>query len=224
MTYDAHGAWDSDVGGNAPLYNYIQSQTAADSEWTMNDATINILAAMQGTTAPAKDGTAATLAARNAILANASVADKAKLSVGTPNYARGWKVADNTNITVDNLENIVGTGAAAGSWEAGSADYKDIVLAKSGQGKLAGTLQSNYKTIWDPYSGEAIVYDNNEVYSVDTQQSIALKAQYAAQNGLGGLFSWDCSADYQGQLAQATLDGLNGNTYGATIIKGGRDK
>ncbi|MEI6284997.1 MAG: glycosyl hydrolase family 18 protein [Bacillota bacterium] len=224
MAYDAHGAWDSDVGGNAPLYNYIQSQTAADSEWTMNDATINILAAMQGITAPAKDGTAATLAARNAILANASAADKATLSVGTPNYARGWKVADTTNITINNLENIVGTGAAAGSWEAGSADYKDIVLAKSGQGKLAGTLQSDYKTIWDPYSGEAIVYDNNEVYSVDTQQSIALKAQYAAQNGLGGLFSWDCSADYQGQLAQATLDGLNGNTYGATIIKGGRDK
>ncbi|MFA6075550.1 MAG: glycosyl hydrolase family 18 protein [Negativicutes bacterium] len=222
MAYDAHGAWDNNVGAVAPLYNSETTQTASDSTWNVNDATIEILAAMQGVACPAKDGTAATLAAREAILANASASDKAQLNIGMENAARGWKIAEGTTVTAENFSSLVGQGAAAGSWDAGVADYKDIVLAASGKGKLASTLSSDYKMIWDAYSGEAIVYDNDEVYSVDTQQSVALKAQYVAENGLGGTFSWDCSADYQGQLAQAVIDGLNGNTYLATIIKGGK--
>ena len=98
MSYDYHGAWETQTGHNAPLYVNPASQNAIDTKYNI-DYTMQAYAA--------------------------AGVPKEKLIMGAPLYGRTWQgVAAGPN--GDGLfQNS--TGAGAGTWEPGMIDYNDLL-------------------------------------------------------------------------------------------------
>ena len=93
------------------------------------------------------------------------------------------------------------TGAGPGTYESGFLDYKDI------QQNYAG--KDGYEYYWDDIAGVPYLYNDakEEFVSYDDARSIAGKAAYVAENGLGGVMIWELSSD-NGDLVQAVHDGF----------------
>ncbi|MFE5301391.1 glycoside hydrolase family 18 protein [Streptomyces sp. NPDC056632] len=105
-----------------------------------------------------------------------------KLVVGMPFYGQGW-----TGVTGggDGLGQAA-TGAAPGTWAAGSEDYKALrKLADSG----AFTVHR------DRRNGHAWLFDGTTLWTYDDPQVLRTKSAYVRAKGLGGAMFWSLDGD-----------------------------
>ncbi|MFB7994844.1 glycoside hydrolase family 18 protein [Streptomyces sp. NPDC056002] len=106
-----------------------------------------------------------------------------KLLLGIGFYGRGW-----TGVT-QSAPGGTATGAAAGKYEQGIDDYKELKSKCPATGTVGGT---------------AYAYCGNNWWSYDTPATIAGKMDYKNQQGLGGTFLWELSGDTtNGELIKA---------------------
>ncbi|NEB74139.1 glycoside hydrolase family 18 protein [Streptomyces sp. SID14478] len=106
-----------------------------------------------------------------------------KLLLGIGFYGRGW-----TGVT-QAAPGGTATGPAAGKYEQGIDDYKELKTKCPATGTVAGT---------------AYAYCGNNWWSYDTPSTIAGKMDYKNQQGLGGTFLWELSGDTtNGELIKA---------------------
>ncbi|MFM8292551.1 MAG: glycoside hydrolase family 18 protein, partial [Planctomycetia bacterium] len=110
-----------------------------------------------------------------------------KVVLGAPLYARAWSgVADGG----DGGYAAAASGAAPGSFEAGNYDYKDLLARVQASG-------SDWRLYWDDAAQAAYLYNGQArlFSSFETPTSIAQRAQWAEDIGLGGMMFWDISND-----------------------------
>lgn len=116
----------------------------------------------------------------------------AKINIGLPFYGRGWASVSSTN---DGLYQPAGR-IPRGKWEKGVEDYKIL--------KNAG-----FQSHWDGEAQAAWLYNGNEFWTYDNQDSIDAKMSYIKVNGLGGVMFWELSGDdTSGTLINAIDQGL----------------
>ena len=114
----------------------------------------------------------------------------AKVILGAPLYTRAWSgVADGGDGGY--LEKS--SAAAAGTFEKGVYDYKDLVAQM--QAPAGG-----WKLYWDDTAQAAYVYDaaGDTFSSFENRASIAQKSDWAERLGLGGMMFWDITGDALG--------------------------
>jgi GH18 family chitinase len=110
-----------------------------------------------------------------------------KIVLGAPLYTRGWSgVADGGDGGYDEAA----SGGAPGTFEKGVYDYKDL---------LAQVQDPNggWQLYWDDVAQASYVYNAKlDLFSsFETPTSIALKAQWVQEMGLGGMMFWDLTND-----------------------------
>ncbi|MFI6877724.1 glycoside hydrolase family 18 protein [Streptomyces sp. NPDC050400] len=106
-----------------------------------------------------------------------------KLLLGIGFYGRGW-----TGVT-QAAPGGTATGPAAGKYEQGIDDYKELKTKCPATGTVGGTAYAYCGTNW---------------WSYDTPATIAGKMDYKNQQGLGGTFFWELSGDTtNGELIKA---------------------
>ncbi len=106
-----------------------------------------------------------------------------KLVLGVPFYGRGWSgVADVNNGLHQRYDGI-----PDGTWEAGAFDYGD----------LADNYVPTMTRFWDDAAQVPWLFDADKgvMISYDDTESMALKAQYVVDNGLGGVMFWEFTQD-----------------------------
>lgn len=111
-----------------------------------------------------------------------------KIIVGIPFYGRGWKGVAATN---DGLYQPAA--APADAAEPGAAPYRELA-------RLNGPRHTDARTqqMW--------TFDGDVFWSFDDAQVVRSKADYARQNGLGGMMSWTIDQDDEAfSLARAML-------------------
>ncbi|MEV5613291.1 glycoside hydrolase family 18 protein [Streptomyces sp. NPDC052225] len=174
---------DASAGGKLDAADYAGAAQYVD--W-YNPMTYDFFGAWdaQGPTAPhspltSYDGipkagynTDATIAKLKAMGVPAS-----KLLLGIGFYGRGW-----TGVT-QAAPGGTATGPAAGKYEQGIDDYKELKTKCPATGTVGGT---------------AYAYCGNNWWSYDTPSTIAGKMDYKNQQGLGGTFFWELSGDTTG--------------------------
>ncbi|MFM7291181.1 MAG: glycosyl hydrolase family 18 protein [Planctomycetia bacterium] len=110
-----------------------------------------------------------------------------KIVLGAPLYTRAWSgVADGG----DGGYQATASGAASGTFEKGVYDYKDLLTQVQDP-------SSNWRLYWDDTAQATYVYNQSlGIYSsFETPTSIAQKAQWAEDIGLGGMMFWDITND-----------------------------
>ena len=125
-----------------------------------------------------------------------------KIVLGAPMYTRAW-----SNVNADNpadAHGVVAGGKAPGSFEAGVYDYKDLLQ------KLQDP-NSGWKLYYDDDAQAAFVWNQDlKIFSsIETPETIGVKAEWVQQKGLGGMMFWDLSNDATGDpesLLQAAHD------------------
>jgi chitinase len=111
-----------------------------------------------------------------------------KLLLGIPFYGKGW-----TGVT-QAAPGGTATGAAPGTYEAGTEDYKVLKTRCPATGTAGGTAYAKCGSEWWGY---------------DTPATINGKMSYANAQGLGGAFFWELSGDTSnGELISAVRNGL----------------
>lgn len=119
-----------------------------------------------------------------------------KLVMGVPFYGRGWSgVAGENNGLRQPFTNVVGEG--------GSLDYGD----------LAASYVGTFARFWDDAAQVPWLYDaaSGTMISYDDPESMALKAAYVRERGLGGVMFWEISQDSdESALLDAIRAGLGG--------------
>ena len=117
------------------------------------------------------------------------------LVVGAPFYGRGFGgVAPGNHGLLQR-----GTEAAAGEWR--SADYRVLVERQPERNGFTRYWHADAQVPW-LYNAQTGVF-----FSYDDPQSIAAKARYVREQGLGGIMFWELGGD-NGELLQAIQDGL----------------
>ena len=120
---------------------------------------------------------------------NAGVS-REQIILGSPLYTRAWSgVADGG----DNGNKEVATGAAPGTFESGTYDYKDLLgQITSGTG--------DWELNWDDDSQAAYLYSASQKIfsSFETPGTVSLKSEWGQAAGLGGMMFWDLSSDSMG--------------------------
>ena len=139
--------------------------------------------------------------------------DLSKVVMGAPAYTRAWGGVEDGG-TFGYQQDGKGSDAT-GTFEAGVYDYKDIVTdVVTGQTSL----------YWDDDNKAAFVYDGNDEWSsMETTATIAGKAAYIEEKGLGGMMFWALSNDAEGELSliEAADDLLRqGVSYEEVISRG----
>jgi GH18 family chitinase len=129
-----------------------------------------------------------------------------KLVLGVAKYGRGWINVTGVNSGESPFINGVGNGAHPGTWESGNLDYRDIAnnyLSSDEQGKNGYNYFYDEKAeapyLWNASSGRLITYEN--------KRSAKAKAEYARNNNLAGVFSWEIDAD-NGDILNSMHEGL----------------
>ena len=135
--------------------------------------------------------------------------DLSKVVMGAPAYTRAWgNVSDGGTFGYQQP----GSGRdATGSFEAGVYDYKDL---------LDDVVTGTRNLYWDDDNKAAFLYDGDEWSSMETTATIAGKAAYVEEKGLGGMMFWALSNDAEGEasLVEAADDLLRkGASYGEVI-------
>lgn len=113
-----------------------------------------------------------------------------KLVLGVPFYGRGFKV---TGETADGLYQAYSAPADAGDWRVIKARYLD---------------QPGWTRHWHPKAQSPWLYNprENVFISYEDPRSIGLRAQFAREQGLAGVFMWELTGDdEQASLLNAML-------------------
>jgi GH18 family chitinase len=105
-----------------------------------------------------------------------------KLVLGVPFYGRGWQGVPSAN---NGLHQRAAGGAAPGLYENGAFDYKE----------LKDNYFSVYTRFWDDEAQVPWLYNPAAgiFISYDDPESIAAKAGYVKDKGLGGVMIWELS-------------------------------
>ncbi len=118
-----------------------------------------------------------------------------KLVLGVPFYGKGWSgVSD-----VDDGLYQPASGAAPGTWEAGTYDFNDIQKNHLSSGKRHWSAEAYVPWLYDPQSKIFISYDD--------AQSLEAKAGYARDTGMSGVMIWELSQGDE-TLLDAIYQGL----------------
>lgn len=121
-----------------------------------------------------------------------------KLVLGVPFYGHGWSGVRPLN----NGLHQPFTHIPAGTWETGTFDYYDLVNRFVGVYPRYWSDAAKEPWLYEPASGVMISYDDPE--------SMAAKAQYVREQGMGGMMIWELSQDTpDSQLLTAINDALN---------------
>ncbi len=119
-----------------------------------------------------------------------------KIVVGVPFYGRGWSgvAADNNGL------HLAYEGLPQGTWETGSFDYGD----------LADNYISNgvFERFWDETAQVPYLYDTNTLTMItyDDPESMAKKAEYVVDHGLGGIMFWELTQDSDDYALLSTIN------------------
>ena len=110
-----------------------------------------------------------------------------KIVLGAPLYTRGWSGVANGG---DGGFMERSSGAAPGTFEKGVYDYKDLLAQVQDPA-------SGWKLYWDDTAQATYVYNESRglFSSFETPTSIAQRAQWAEDIGLGGMMFWDITSD-----------------------------
>ena len=126
-----------------------------------------------------------------------------KVVLGAPAYTRAWG-----EVSAGDSYGLGESGqasAAPGSFEAGNYDQKDLIT---------GIADDSYDLVWDDEAKAAFAYnESTRVWSsVETTATIAGKAAYVNEAGLGGMMFWALSNDAPDDqsLIAAASDVLSG--------------
>ncbi|HTL18245.1 MAG TPA: glycosyl hydrolase family 18 protein [Patescibacteria group bacterium] len=119
-----------------------------------------------------------------------------KLVMGVPFYGHGWKGVPDT----DHGLYQSASGAAPGLYEAGAFDYKELKDNYFATYTRSWDTEAQVPWLYNPTTGIFIGYDDPE--------SIAAKAGYAKDQGLGGVMIWELSQDDNGELLSAIQKGF----------------
>ena len=130
-----------------------------------------------------------------------------KLIMGAPLYGRTWTGVASNN---DGLFQSA-TGAGAGTWEKGIIDYSDLY------NKLQ--TDSNYVRYWDGAAQVPYVYNAATGFfsAYEDKESLGIKLDYVQNNGLGGMFFWEASADLDNSNHPDSLINLAATKLGVQI-------
>ena len=142
------------------------------------------------------------------VFENAGI-ELSKVVMGAPAYTRAWgNVSDGGTFGYQQP----GSGRdATGSFEAGVYDYKDV---------LNDVVTGTRNLYWDDDNKAAFLYDGDEWSSMETTATIAGKAAYVEEKGLGGMMFWALSNDAEGDasLVEAADDLLRQGASYAEVI------
>ncbi len=137
--------------------------------------------------------------------------DLSKVVLGAPAYTRAWGGVQDGGTY--GYQQAGDSSQAAGSFEAGSYDVKDL---------LTGVENADLQLFWDDTAKAAFVYDSVSGLwsSIETAATVAGKAAYVQEAGLGGLMFWALSNDAEGDqsLVDAAFDGLLGGESLEAIV------
>ncbi|MFB7816551.1 glycosyl hydrolase family 18 protein [Paenibacillus chitinolyticus] len=183
MTYDLSGAWERELGHHTPLYPNPNAKDPATGKHVdlSLDTTVKLL---KGYGVPAN-----------------------KIMIGIANYHRS-KAMKNGDIT-EYTNGLIGKStfgdlawkakslilgiAGVGSWEAGVVEGYDLY-----QNYLDKDLKpkNGYKLYTDKAANaDYLVNPIGSFITVETPRTVALKTQYAKDNGLAGIFGWQLEQD-----------------------------
>ena len=133
-----------------------------------------------------------------------------KVVLGAPAYTRAWG-----GVAAGSTYGYAMAGDAAlapGSYEKGNYDQKDLIT---------GIENNSYQLVWDDTNKAAFAYNaSNGVWSsIETAATIAGKAAYVREAGLGGMMFWALSNDSSGaqSLVGAANDALQAGVALDTI-------
>jgi len=110
-----------------------------------------------------------------------------KIVLGAPLYTRGWQGAADGG---DGGYAETTSGTAPGTFEAGVYDYKDLLVQLQNPA-------NGWQLYWDDVAQASYVYQPGTgiFSSFETPTTIALKSEWAAALGLGGMMFWDITND-----------------------------
>jgi chitinase len=106
-----------------------------------------------------------------------------KLLLGSAFYGRGWSGMDSTKHPLFQ-PGIPGV----------SASYQRMLSMIENEG---------YKRYWDDDAKAPYIWNGNVFISYDDPRSLKYKARYVKNMGLGGIFFWEWSSDYNNELLDA---------------------
>ena len=137
-----------------------------------------------------------------------------KVVLGAPAYTRAWG-----NVSAGDSFGYQQNGdatAAPGSFEKGNYDYKDLIT---------GVESGSYDLIWDDQAKAAFAYNESAGIwsSIETTATIAGKAAYIEDKGLGGMMFWALSNDAAGEQSLITAAHdllLGGSSYSEVADRG----
>lgn len=120
-----------------------------------------------------------------------------KLVLGVPFYGRGWTgVKDRSHGLFQTWTDL-----PEGTWDPGYFDYWD----------LEDRWISEDNTFWEPTAQAPWIWKEGSqtMITYDSPESIAVKAAYVLENGLGGIMFWELSGDTSDHtLVRAVSEGL----------------
>jgi chitinase/chitodextrinase len=204
MTYDMHGAWDSQTGHQTGLY--------ANPNEPDNDNNLSVdesVRYLQDNGAPSE-----------------------KIVIGAAYYTRGWEKATGQGTDSQNpglfADAAIATKDKDGTDSRGAAN--EAPLGDGDAGRMSGLwsyrsidkLKQTYpglKEYWDDAAKAPYLYDENSgaFFTYDNVRSVQEKANYVNQNDLGGVIGWMASQDKtttstkRDELTKTTKEGLFGS-------------
>jgi chitinase len=136
-----------------------------------------------------------------------------KVVLGAPAYTRAWG-----GVAAGSTYGYGQAGVAAlapGSYEKGNYNHKDLIT---------GVENDSYQLVWDDTSKAAFAYNATTGIwsSMETTATIAGKAAYVQEAGLGGMMFWALSNDSVGaqSLIGAAHDAFSGTGLDAIAARG----
>jgi len=168
MTYDMHGAFESIIGHQAPLYAnpYDTHEPLVNERYNIDWAVNEFL--------------------RLGVPAE-------KIVLGLPFYSRGWNnVSGGMDMDGNGTpDGMFGTGGStlAGKWGVGGqSPYFEVKKLES---------QPGWEKFFDPYSKASYLYNRQtkELYTYDDATAIKTKMNYILEKGLGGAMYWELDGD-----------------------------
>jgi chitinase len=223
MSYDLHGSWNHFVGPNAALYDDGNDAELAaggvygaygmgylNTDWAYHYFRGALPAGRINIGVPFYTrGWQGVTGGTNGLGGKAALPDQAKCPPGTGSSVGSTTPCGNGAIGIDNLwHDSTPTGAEVPSgvnpmWHAKNLENKiqGDYLTKYGldpvndpTDKLTGTYTRNYNgTLTAPWLWNA---DKKVFLSTEDDVSIAAKAKYVADKGIGGVMIWELAGDY----------------------------